>query len=147
MLEGEAEPLRRIAARVDLMIIDGPPLLTSAHAVELAGHVDSVVLVVPPSVSPADLDDVQQRLELLDAKLLGLVTNDGSNVSSRPLEVLEMGAPGSVSSGELTTGTGTHTNGSEEIEDDVASSPAGAPPQHAARTTLGFALRTARREE
>jgi receptor protein-tyrosine kinase len=67
------EALRSMEA---LVLVDTPPVLPVSDARLIAPHTDGVVLVVTAgSQRPANLQSALSKLELVDAKLLGLILN------------------------------------------------------------------------
>lgn len=90
------EALRRVVRRMDFVLIDGPPLLTSPDAIEMATDVDGVLLVVTEDTSTADLEDARQRLELVDAELLGFILNPVHGTGFSPPEVEDMRQLGQI---------------------------------------------------
>jgi protein-tyrosine kinase len=74
-----AEPgalLARMKQQFDLIVIDGPPVASSADAALLAARVDGVILVARRNVTPLKrLDRAHGRLTRARARVLGLVFN------------------------------------------------------------------------
>lgn len=68
--------IARLEEAFDNVIIDAPPLLPVTDAAVLSQHVGGVVLVVgSEKVKRQDLEKAVSALELVDAKLLGVVLN------------------------------------------------------------------------
>jgi Mrp family chromosome partitioning ATPase len=65
--------LAAVGERADLVLVLGPPVLEGAAAGVLADAVDAVVLVIPDSVSDADLLETRATLSWSSAGLLGYV--------------------------------------------------------------------------
>jgi capsular polysaccharide biosynthesis protein len=64
------EELRAVA---DLVLIDGPPLASSADALNLAANVDGILVVVSIGTPLAELSRLRARLRQLDRPVLGVV--------------------------------------------------------------------------
>jgi Mrp family chromosome partitioning ATPase len=64
------EELRAVA---DLVLIDGPPLASSADALSLAANVDGILVVVSTGTPLADLSRLRARLRQLDRPVIGVV--------------------------------------------------------------------------
>lgn len=97
-----ADAIESVSRRMDFVLVDGPPLLTSPDAIEMAADVDGVVLVVTRDTSTADLEEARRRLELVDARLLGFVMNPAkATVGSGGPRVQEMRTLGEVAIAEL----------------------------------------------
>ncbi len=58
-----------------LVIIDSPPLLPVSDARLIAAEVDGVILVVGTGTRPSELRAAVQKLEFVDANLMGIVLN------------------------------------------------------------------------
>jgi non-specific protein-tyrosine kinase len=67
--------MQHIRSRADVVIVDSPPLLSVAHATEIAAEVDAIVLVVDVQTDSITLDRVRRRLALVPAPLIGYVVN------------------------------------------------------------------------
>jgi Mrp family chromosome partitioning ATPase len=141
------EPLR---SSMDVIIIDGPPLLESSAAVELAGGVDRVLLVVGRDVTSEELLDAHQRLELLDANVIGFVSNEHA-ASGKPLRVAGMLGLGDVPIAALPSGARSSVGpapqpafappgGEPSVEDPWEMPPITITPPAAGSTPLGFTL-------
>lgn len=69
--------LERLSALYDYVLIDSPPLLLVADALELARHVDGVVVVARRNdVTSEEARDVRDLVERLGLNLLGVVLTD-----------------------------------------------------------------------
>ena len=67
--------MREIKGAAGLVVLDSPPILAAAESLELAAHVDGVVLVVEQGTPLAALEDVRSLLEMAGTPLLGYVFN------------------------------------------------------------------------
>lgn len=67
--------LQRLRLYGDLVILDTPAMLSSSEALEIARHVDGVLVVVTPSTPLDALQEVRRRLDLVDARIIGYVLN------------------------------------------------------------------------
>jgi Mrp family chromosome partitioning ATPase/capsular polysaccharide biosynthesis protein len=67
------EAFRQLVESYDLVIVDSPPLLAVADTATIAGHVDTIVLVVRERSDVEDLDRVRQRLRMIRQQLAGYV--------------------------------------------------------------------------
>ena len=65
--------LEELRAVADLVLIDGPPLASSADALNLASNVDGILVVVSIGTPLADLSRLRARLHQLDRPVLGVV--------------------------------------------------------------------------
>lgn len=65
--------LQALRSRYQLVLVDVPALLTVADGSALASDADGVVVIVERGTDTADLDVVRQRLEVLRARLIGVV--------------------------------------------------------------------------
>jgi tyrosine-protein kinase len=71
---GVSDVLAAVSARVQLVLIDAPPILQSADAFALTTHVDGVLVIVNAKLARRDvLDELARVLETIPAKKLGLV--------------------------------------------------------------------------
>lgn len=71
--------LEEAAGQCDLVLLDSPPLLESAQAIEMARAADAVLLIVRANYSdPASLQAALGHLERVEANVIGLVLNDFS---------------------------------------------------------------------
>ncbi len=71
-----AEMLRNATSRYDVVIVDTPPVLLTADAQGLAAHSDvEIVLVVDRASRGRNVVKALRRLELINAKIAGLVLN------------------------------------------------------------------------
>jgi Mrp family chromosome partitioning ATPase/capsular polysaccharide biosynthesis protein len=78
-----AQILQQLRETYDLVIVDCAAMLAVADAASLAVHADGILAVVSRGTPIATLDAVRQRLDLVDAPLVGYVfTRD--DVSSQP---------------------------------------------------------------
>jgi Mrp family chromosome partitioning ATPase len=83
MLTYAMEELRAFA---DLVLIDGPPLASSADAINLAAHVTGILVLVSIGTPLADLSTLRARLRQLDRPVLGVVvqhTTSGGRLRRR----------------------------------------------------------------
>jgi capsular exopolysaccharide synthesis family protein len=72
-----AEMLERAMQRYQWVIVDSPPVLAVSDAATLASTVDGVLLVVRAHATPVDAVQLaRERLEVLGARILGVVLND-----------------------------------------------------------------------
>ncbi|CAN5162098.1 polysaccharide biosynthesis tyrosine autokinase [soil metagenome] len=67
--------LRIVEHADDVVVFDGPPVLTSADASAIAAQVDGTVLVVDKGTPLGLLEETRRRLDLAGTKLLGYVFN------------------------------------------------------------------------
>jgi capsular exopolysaccharide synthesis family protein len=82
--------LAQLDADSDLVLLDAPPVLAGADAIELAGRVDGVLLVASAVNSRrAAVALARQRLDQVDATVVGAVLNEAER--SGPLETLNGG--------------------------------------------------------
>jgi Mrp family chromosome partitioning ATPase len=65
--------IEEFAVYADVVLVDGPPLASSADGLTLAGHVDSILLVVPAGTAVSDIRRLRTRLDQLDRPVLGVV--------------------------------------------------------------------------
>jgi Mrp family chromosome partitioning ATPase len=71
------EMMSSLRDQFEFLIIDTPPVLMVTDAVVLAPRVDGVIIVVKPSVTKrAELHHVIERMQQVNARLLGVVLND-----------------------------------------------------------------------
>jgi Mrp family chromosome partitioning ATPase len=78
-----AQILQQLRETYDLVIVDCAAMLAVADAASLAVHADGILAVVSRATPIATLDAVRQRLDLVDAPLVGYVfTRD--DVTSQP---------------------------------------------------------------
>jgi capsular exopolysaccharide synthesis family protein len=71
-----ADLLREATALYDVVVLDTPPVLATADAEALAAHADiEVVLVVDSSSRRRNVIKALRRLELINARIAGLVLN------------------------------------------------------------------------
>ncbi|MCE7984805.1 MAG: hypothetical protein DYG89_26840 [Caldilinea sp. CFX5] len=78
--------LAQLTAHADLILIDGPALLTSADATLLAGQVDGVILLVEANhTKQTALQESCFALERAQANLLGIVWNQAESQISNAL--------------------------------------------------------------
>lgn len=68
--------LRQVAADADLVIVDGPPLVSHADATLLADAVGGVIIVTSRDVTDEVLEAARVRLGFLNVPVLGAVRND-----------------------------------------------------------------------
>jgi Mrp family chromosome partitioning ATPase len=68
-----AEAIGQLSAHADLVLIDGPPLASSADGLTLAGRVDGILLTVATGTSLSDIRRLRARLDQLDRPVLGVV--------------------------------------------------------------------------
>jgi capsular exopolysaccharide synthesis family protein len=88
-----AEHMPELCEGYDVVVIDGPPLLGPTDSAILAPLVDGVVLVVRGRRTRGDaLREARETLELVRARLLGVVVNDADDELSR-LAPAPTGAP------------------------------------------------------
>jgi Mrp family chromosome partitioning ATPase len=73
------ETITQLAVYADMVLIDGPPLASSADGLALAGHVDSILLVVSTGTSVSDIRRLRARLDQLDRPVLGVVVQHTSS--------------------------------------------------------------------
>lgn len=59
----------------DMVFVDAPPLLQVAYASTLANHVDALVVVVSHGSSIRELEELVDRLKLLDTPVIGYLYN------------------------------------------------------------------------
>jgi capsular exopolysaccharide synthesis family protein len=74
--------LDRLSATYDYVLIDSPPLLLVSDALEVARHVDGVVLVVRRDSSTEEAKDFRALVDRLGVHLLGVVMTDVEPVAS-----------------------------------------------------------------
>ncbi len=67
--------LSELRALDSLVIVDSPPLLPVSDARLIAAEVDGVILVVGTGTRPSELRSAVQKLEFIDASLMGIVLN------------------------------------------------------------------------
>jgi capsular exopolysaccharide synthesis family protein len=67
--------LRRISDEAELVMIDGPPLLTATHTMAIASRIGGVVLVVDRDTDLAQVEEARERLRRGSTPLLGYVYN------------------------------------------------------------------------
>lgn len=76
--------LDELSSRYDLVVLDTPPLLSTADAAVLAARVDGVVMVVRAGLTDRQpAKDVADQLRSVDAHLLGVVLNDADDLLRR----------------------------------------------------------------
>lgn len=68
-----AYAMDELGAIADLVLIDGPPLASSADALNLAANVNGILVVVSIGTPLADLSRLRARLRQLDRPVLGVV--------------------------------------------------------------------------
>ncbi|HVS85442.1 MAG TPA: polysaccharide biosynthesis tyrosine autokinase [Gaiellaceae bacterium] len=69
--------MQRIAERVDLLIVDTPPVLQAAEAIALSDRVDAILIVVKlASATRHKLGELRHALDAAPATLLGFVLTD-----------------------------------------------------------------------
>lgn len=59
----------------DILFVDAPPLLQVAYASTLANHVDALVVVVSHGSSVRELEELTDRLKLIDTPVIGYLYN------------------------------------------------------------------------
>ncbi|HVM18867.1 MAG TPA: hypothetical protein VM307_02785 [Egibacteraceae bacterium] len=69
------DAMRRIRDHADMVFIDTPPLLPVSDTWAIADHVDAIVLVITQGTPLPVLEEVRERLALLQAPVLGYVFN------------------------------------------------------------------------
>jgi capsular exopolysaccharide synthesis family protein len=67
--------MARIKRHADLVIVDSPPFMAVADTSAIARHCDGILLVVAQGTPLRLLEDVQERLALVSARVLGYVFN------------------------------------------------------------------------
>lgn len=67
------------AVLADVVLVDGPPIASSADGLTLAGHVDGILLVVSTGTLASDVQRLRVRLDQLDRPLLGVVLQHTSS--------------------------------------------------------------------
>jgi len=72
---GFATAIQRIRDYADFVVIDTPPLLAVSDTAAIAEHVDGIVLVIAQGTSITILQEVKERLALMNAPLLGYIFN------------------------------------------------------------------------
>ena len=70
---GLAHAIDELRVVADLVIVDGPPLASSANALNLAANVDGILLTVTLGTPLAELSRLRARLSQLDRPVLGVV--------------------------------------------------------------------------
>jgi Mrp family chromosome partitioning ATPase len=71
-----AELFRTAAERYDAVVIDSPPILSVADTEGLASHPGiDVIVVARPSTKRAAIVKTMRKLELIEARVVGLVLN------------------------------------------------------------------------
>lgn len=76
LLSGEAESVFQEAAETfDLVFADAPPLLQVAYASTLANHVDALVVVVSHGSPVREVEELADRLQLINTPVLGYLYN------------------------------------------------------------------------
>jgi Mrp family chromosome partitioning ATPase len=68
-----AEALSGLRDLYEMVIIDGPPLLTSAGSTALGQVVDGVVLMVEGGTPSTSIQDARRQLAFLTSETLGFV--------------------------------------------------------------------------
>jgi Mrp family chromosome partitioning ATPase len=71
-----AAALEHLRPEADLVLVDSPPLPSSADTLEMAAQVEGIVLVVSGDTGAAELAEARDRLALAGAPLLGFVATD-----------------------------------------------------------------------
>lgn len=79
---GFASAIRRIRDYADFVVIDTPPLLAVSDTAAVAEHVDGIVLVIPQGTSITILEEVRERLALINTPLLGYIFNRADSRSA-----------------------------------------------------------------
>jgi Mrp family chromosome partitioning ATPase len=67
-----------------LVIIDAPPILAAAEAMDITRQADGVLVVVRPGTSLRELADVAERVAMTDRPILGYVYNGADKESAYP---------------------------------------------------------------
>lgn len=70
----------------DLVVLDGPGLLDSADAFELASACEGVVVVVPAGTTLEEVDDVRTRLDLAGSTVVGVVLSRSAKAGRAELQ-------------------------------------------------------------
>jgi Mrp family chromosome partitioning ATPase/capsular polysaccharide biosynthesis protein len=69
------ELLERASDEFDAVFVDSPPLLQVAYASTLANQVDALVVVVSHGTPVREMEDLVDRLQLIDTPVLGYIYN------------------------------------------------------------------------
>lgn len=71
------QALEDVARQVDLLVVDGPPILHTAEAPILAGKADGILIVVRGRTTrQRSLKEALKTIELVDGAILGVVFNE-----------------------------------------------------------------------
>ncbi|MBX2810171.1 MAG: hypothetical protein KTR25_00110 [Myxococcales bacterium] len=66
-----------VAFNVDLVVIDTPPINLSVEAAQVAAITDGVIVIVRPRITTHEaLEFTLDRLDRVDARVLGVIMND-----------------------------------------------------------------------
>lgn len=76
LLSREAgELFEEVRENYDVVFVDGPPLLQVAYASTLASYADALVVVVSHGTPVRELEDLVNRLQLIDTQIIGYLYN------------------------------------------------------------------------
>ncbi len=71
-----AAAIRQVEQECELVVVDAPPLPSSAHTLEMAAAVGGIVLVITPETTAPEIQDLLECLRFSNAPLLGFLLND-----------------------------------------------------------------------
>jgi Mrp family chromosome partitioning ATPase len=93
-----ASVFRRLQDEYDLVIIDGPPLLTVAYSTTLVRFADQVLVVVLHGQEASSTQDLRHQLEMIGTPVLGYVYNYAPLRAEMALTASSFGSRTSVGS-------------------------------------------------
>ena len=70
--------MAELKAAAPFVLVDSPPLLAAAEALDIAAQVDAILLVVPKGAPLGALEEAAARLHMLGKPVLGYVYNRSS---------------------------------------------------------------------